>query len=32
MFVVMLPMVLLWFVGLSAAGGYVGAYLYTEAR
>ncbi|MCU4752542.1 DUF5518 domain-containing protein [Halobacteria archaeon AArc-curdl1] len=31
-FVVMLPMMLLWFVGLSAVGGYVGAYLHAEAR
>ena len=29
-FVVMLPMLLLWFVGLSAAGGYVGAYIHTD--
>lgn len=31
-FVVLLPMILLWFVGLSAAGGYVGAYLHAETR
>ena len=31
-FGVMLPMILLWFVGLSAAGGYVGAYLHAETR
>ncbi len=31
-FGVMLPMMLLWFVGLSAAGGYVGGYLHAEAR
>ena len=30
-FGMMLPMMLLWFVGLSAAGGYVGAYLHSEA-
>ncbi len=26
----MLPMMLLWFVGLSAAGGYLGAYIHRE--
>lgn len=31
-FGVMLPMMLLWFVGLSAAGGYLGAYIHTESR
>ena len=31
-FVLILPMLLLWFVGLSAAGGYVGAYLHAETR
>lgn len=30
LFGVMLPMLLLWFVGLSAAGGYVGAYIHTD--
>lgn len=30
--VVMLPMMLLWFVGLSAVGGYIGGYLHTEER
>ena len=29
---VILPMIVLWFVGLSAAGGYVGAYLHAETR
>ncbi len=29
-FVVMLPMMLLWFVGLNAAGGYVGGCLHME--
>jgi len=28
--VFMLPMLLLWFVGLSAAGGYLGAYIHRE--
>lgn len=28
----MLPMFLLWSVGLSAAGGYVGAYVHAESR
>lgn len=32
MLVVMVPMMLLWFVGLSAIGGYLGAYLQTERR
>jgi hypothetical protein len=32
MFVGMLPMRLLWFVGLSTAVEYVGAYFYTESR
>ncbi len=31
-FGVMLPMLLLWFVGLSAAGGYVGAYVHTQSE
>ena len=31
-FGVMLPILLVWFAGLSAAGGYVGAYLHAEAR
>lgn len=28
--VFMLPMLLLWFVGLSAAGGYLGTYIHRE--
>ena len=31
-FVMVLPMLLVWFVGLSAAGGYVGAHLHAETR
>ena len=31
-FLVLLPLLLLWFVGLSAAGGYVGAYIHAERR
>ena len=31
-FLFMLPMIALWFVGLSAAGGYLGGYLWTESQ
>lgn len=30
--VIMLPVLVLWVVGLSAAGGYIGAYLHEETR
>lgn len=29
---IMLPMLLLWFAGLGAAGGYIGAYLSSDSR
>ncbi|RQG92300.1 DUF5518 domain-containing protein [Natrarchaeobius chitinivorans] len=31
-FLIMLPMLALWFVGLSTAGGYLGGYLHTNSR
>jgi hypothetical protein len=31
-FLFMLPMIALWFVGLSAAGGYLGGYLRTDSQ
>ncbi|AGB39812.1 DUF5518 domain-containing protein [Natronococcus occultus] len=31
-FLIMLPMLALWFVGLSTAGGYLGGYLHTSSQ